>query len=520
MALQTLKALFAVVGDEHGAFIDIEAAAGVTGICYEPHQIEFLNNPGRFGIDIKARQIAWSFTAALDAVVDGILNPKTPHVFVSINLDEAKEKIRYAKAVIEAMRPDVRPELVRESTTEIEFANGSRLISHPCRPPRGKARTRIYLDEMAHYREGLDREIYKAALPATIRSDGYIRIGSSPMGASGLFWEIVTETLKTYPGYAGQRRYIYWWLVKSLCCDVKLARLVAPQMITEERVYTFGTPALIEIFENMLLEDFQQEYECAWLDESTAWITWDLIKKNQALHDGVYWRARSTAEALAMIPALQRACDQGKIEEALVGGIDVGRKHDLTELVVLGKSTAGRLPVRLMVSLDRVEYDAQEDCFREIIERLPFIQVLVDQSGIGAQLGENLTRTGKAQGVDFSGPSKELWAVETKIQAERGNVPLPPERDLAYQIHSIKKTVTAAKNIRFDTERNEKHHADMYWAWALAIWAGKAERRVDPGVPQYLPRGSDPKRHWGDVEREGKREERPPRLIKRQKIRL
>ena len=45
------------------------------------------------------------------------------------------------------------------------------------------------------------------------------------------------------------------------------------------------------------------------------------------------------------------------------------------------------------------------------------------------------------------------------------------DRNLAYQLHSIKKPVTEAKNNRFDTERNEKHHADKFWAWALAVWA-------------------------------------------------
>jgi len=439
--------------------------------------LAFLDNTSRFGIDVKARQIAWSFTAALDAVAGALLCPNTPHIFVSINLDEAKEKIRYAKAIWRAVRGIKVPTLVRESQTELEFDNGSRLVSHPCRPPRGKAGARIYLDEMAHYREGLDREIYRGALPATVRGEGYIRIGSSPMGASGLFWEIASEALKPYPGYKDNRRFIYWWLVEALCKDVETARVVAPEMATEERVYAFGTPPLVEIFENMFLEDFQAEYECSWIDESVAWITWELIKQNQALHDGTYWHAKNTAEALDLIPTIQKAIADGRIEPALTGGIDVGRKHNLTEFVVLGYGE--RYPVRLMVSLDRVEYDEQEDCFRALIARLPFTQVLVDQNGIGAQLAENLERTGKAQGVDFTSATKELWAVESKIQFERGNVPLPLERDLAYQIHSIKKTVTAAKNVRYDTERNEAHHADKLWALALAIWAasGKAETR-------------------------------------------
>jgi len=179
-------------------------------------------------------------------------------------------------------------------------------------------------------------------------------------------------------------------------------------------------------------------------------------------------------EAIQMIPLIVEDIARGRIELVLYGGLDVGRTHDLTEFVAVGKAPGGTgaMPLRFSISLDRVEYDAQEACIRQVIESLPFASVLVDKNGIGAQLAENLARTGRAQGVDFTNPSKELWAVEARLQAERGNVPLPADRDIAYQIHSIKKIVTAAKNNRFDTERNEKHHADKFWAWALAVYAG------------------------------------------------
>ena len=480
MQIQTDKADFAL------DFVDIEAASGIPGASWEAFQLQILNNSTRYGVDVKARQIAWSFTAALDAVIDGILNPGTPHIFTSINLDEAKEKIRYARHIIDATHPGVQPKLLQDSQTSLEFDNGSRLISHPCRPPRGKARTRIYLDEMAHYPHGLDREIYRAALPATSKGDGYIRIGSSPLGAKGLFWEIVTESMRAYPGYRDHRLFIPWWAVRALCNDVPMALQLAPQMTTDERVGQFGAQALVEIYENLFLEDFQQEYECAWVDETTAWITWEVIKRNQ--DDGLLWfHAKGVDEALQMIPRLLELRHKNEVEPAFVGGIDVGRHRNLTEMIVLGKGTGRQLPVRLSISLDRVEYDDQERCFYEVITRLPFTQVLIDQNGLGGQLAENLERrTGKAKGVDFTNPSKELWAVEARIQAERVHTPIPLDRELAYQIHSIKKIVTAAKNNVFDTERNEKHHADKFWAWALAIWAAVgAKQYAKPGTVKY-----------------------------------
>lgn len=472
MRITAAKALFA------SRYVNLEQAAQVSGAKWEPFQIHMLNNMSRFGIYSKSRQIAWSFTAALDAVIDSILCPDTPHIFVSINQDEAKEKIRYAINVIEAIDEPVRPRLTQRSQQSLEFSNRSRMISHPCRPPRGKPRTRIYFDEIAHYQKGLDREIYRAGLPSTVKGDGYIRLGSSPMGASGLFWEIMTEAVRPYPGYKGHRLMVPWWHVSALSLDVPTALQLAPRMATEERVQTFGTPALLEIFTNMFLEDFQQEFECAWLDEATAWISWDVIKRNQSA-DLACWHAQDISDAALQLETVKRALESGQIEQSLAGGIDVGRKKDLTEFFILGKTTTGDLPVRWMISLDKTEYDDQEDIMVQIIKALPFVRVLVDETGIGSQLAENLRKHtgGVAKGVTFTQGSKERWAVEARIRAERGSTPMPLDRALAYQIHSIKRMQTGTGKAKFDTERNEKHHADKFWAWALAIYAARQSIR-------------------------------------------
>jgi len=473
MRVRSRKALFAV---KH---INLEEAAQVPGARWEAFQIRFLNNADRFDIQVKARQIAWSFTAAVDAVVDGILTDDTPHIFVSINQDEAKEKIRYARNIIEATDPDKRPKLIQDSQTSLEFGNGSRLISHPCRPPRGKPRARVYYDEMAHYQAGLDREVYRAGLPATAKGDGYIRVGSSPLGATGLFWEIFTEAMRPYPGYAGHRLKIPWWHVRALCKNVPEAMRMAPHMATEDRVQLFGTKPLVELHANMFIEDFQQEFECSWVDEAIAWISWDVIKRNQD-PELVSYHSRTVGAARTMLSTVKRALEAGRIEDSLAGGIDIGRKRDLTEFIVIGKSPSGSLPVRWMISLSQVEYDEQEALFVDIIKALPFVKVLVDETGIGNQLAENLRKKtgGISEGQSFTQPSKEVWAVEARIQAERGNTPLPVDRDLAYQIHSIKKRMSATKHATFDTERNEKHHADKFWAWALAVYAGKSRVRT------------------------------------------
>ncbi len=469
-------------------YMDLRTATGDDEARWQPFQVEHLNNQALLSIDTKSRQAGWSWISAARAVAKGKIKKRTTSVFVSINLDEAKEKIRYARHVIEALRSEVQPRFLTENTTELEFDNGSRLISHPCRPVRGKAKADVYLDEFAHYPH--DKEIYISALPAMTRG-GSLHIGSSPLGAGGQFWEIYEQEIQPYPGFV--RGFIPWWEVAGLCENVEEARKMAPHMLTQERVEMFGSARLKMICEDMPLDDFQQEYECAWVDESVAWIPWEEIKRNQLeAQAGSLWHrsANGVDDALAAIEELAIAIKEGKVESALAGGMDVGRKRNLSELGFVGKGPTEARPLRLMISLANVEFDDQEAVVKKAVDALPLTSLLIDQNGLGMQLAENMKKvTGKAEGIDFTNANKEVWAVELKVRMQRGQVPLPLNRDLSYQIHSIKRKYTAAKNAVFDTKANEKHHADKFWMLALAVWAsgqtsGAAAATADPEESQ------------------------------------
>lgn len=458
--------------------LDLPTATGLADATWEPFQLASLNYAGLLGITNKSRQVGWSWLAAADAVAWGRIVPRTTSIFVSINQDEAGEKIRYARAVIEGLDQAERPRLLTDNRFELEFDNGSRLISHPCRPVRGKARARIYLDEFAHY--GEDRAIYQSALPV-LSKGGVLRIGSSPLGASGLFWEIYTQTTRRYPGY--KRWKIPWWLIGSLCLDVRQAAKQAPDLETEARVRTFGTSRLQELYDNLPLEDFQQEYECAWVDESVAWIDWSLIQRNQALAQsgGLWSRSPRTPDlAFQAIEELQQAIEEHQVETALVGGMDIGRKRDTTEITLLGKATTNQLPFRLGITLDRVEFDTQFSILTAVMEGLPVINLHIDSYGLGMQFAESAKRRWGARihQAEFTNPNKELWANEVKVRFQRSELPIPLDRDLVYQIHSVKRKVTQAKNQVFDVEASEQHHADKFWSLALAAWAGKSSTQA------------------------------------------
>lgn len=457
--------------------LDLEEAAGFPGARWEAFQLAFLDDDSIFRIDTKARQIAFSFLLAADAVATGILRGEGS-LFVSINLEEAKEKIRYAKQIIGALPTRMQPKLLTDNRTELEFGNGARLISLPSTAQRGKAQMHVALDEYAHVRD--DARIYTAVLPIVSKGNRRLRIGSSPMGASGRFWEIATEGLRKYPGY--QRKTTPWWEVQAFCLNVREARRMAPALTTFQRVEMFGNDRIKAIYANMPEEDFQQEYECVFVDESTAWITWEEIKDAQ---DAALvcllatCKDREISAATDAIDAAVEAIDKFQIERVLVGGLDIGRTRNATELFFVGLNhQLGSLPLRLAITLEGMDFDHQRDVVAYALDKLPIAGLLIDQNGIGRNLAETLEKLypGKVAGVDFTNPSKLLWATDAKTLIQQRKTPLPVDRDIAYQIHSIKKMVTGSKNLVFDTDRNEKHHADKFWAWALALATARVIR--------------------------------------------
>lgn len=485
---RTERAVFLV---EH---LDLEKATGVDGARWEPFQIQHLNDDGLFRIENKARQIAWSFVVAAEAVAFALLKDPvaSSSVFESINLSEAAQKISYARAVYESLRLGSGwPKLTKDTALSLEFdggidRGGSSIESLPARPPRGKARRNFYGDEFAHVKG--DRDIYKAALPVTSKG-GRFRLGSSPLGASGMFWEVFTQERQRYPGY--HRKRTPWWHVFSFCHDVPAAVRNADQMTTRERVYTYGRPRIIAIYENMVEEDFQAEYECVFVDESTAWLTWDEIRAcedDELLCAQAIARQGQLADALGAVDAVARSITARTVEESFVGGLDIGRTRNTTELMLVGMTTTGHYPLRLHISMDALDFDSQMEVVSKTLSHLPVYSFLIDRNGLGMQLAEQLERRypAVAKGVTFSNASKQLWATNLKALFQQRKVTIPVSRELRYQLHSIKRLITATKQLAFDTARDEKAHADMFWALALALTAAKPQASKQPEIPEMV----------------------------------
>jgi phage FluMu gp28-like protein len=444
---------------------------GLTEVDEQPtrladYQIDFMRNKSKFRAVEKARGVGFSFGCAAEALAKAHLKKDHTAIFVSMNLEEAIEKIRYANLLYESLPLRWRKKKVVDNKTSLEFEDSSgrfrsRLISHPCKDPRGKHKADVYLDEFAHYGHK-QRAVYVAAVPIVSRGNGQLTIGSTPLAAGDLFHDIMKQERKKYAMFT--RQSIPWWFCGDLCENVSKATAEAPGLSTAERVHRFGKEILIEIFHSLDVVDFQQEYELLYADETQSYFPYELILSC----------CSDDLKVCESIDSLVSDCSGD-----FYAGFDVGRTRNKSELIVIER-VKKRLYYRYGKEFDRSKFQYQEEFLRKMLKRSKrFKRLCIDKHGIGMNLAENLRTEfrSRVEGIALIGQMKESLAVDFHIAFENEEIMIPRDRKLIQQIHSIRKKATDAGYARYDTEKNETHHADKMWALALALHAAGSRKR-------------------------------------------
>lgn len=451
-------------------------------------QEDFITSTKQFISILKSRRTGFSFATALKGLSKALDPGRQKYVkqFVSYNESDALEKIRYAREFYDSIPKWARKPIVTENKSELEFldANGkttSRLISMPCRPPRGKGGD-ISLDEFGIFLPNMSKLVYTAALYVISRG-GNIEVGSTPLGCIGRFYEICTDR-KKYPAY--QRFNVPWWFSTALCTDVARAVREAPEMNTAERVERFASSTLKEIFSNDVLEDFQQECECAFIDTAESYISLEEIYSCvPGMNDGLLaaeisdempevgeaesWLSKELEIHHSVSDMCTKPYDIDR-DGVLYIGYDIAKKRDATSIFVLGKLSDGRKKVYGYEELRAKDFEYQINCIRELLKSLPVRRVCLDSTGMGAPIAERLEKEfgAKVEGVLFNTESKEVMAQNIKIGLQRKEFILPNDKNLHHQIHSIRRIPTVGGHFRYDADRDENGHADSFWAFALA----------------------------------------------------
>ena len=470
------------------------------------YQINFMNDRAKYRHGDKSRQIGMSYGFSCEGYGKTQLFDIYTGLFISFNQEEANEKITYARALDESVSFKYKKKIVVDRVTAMEWEGKlkdgrktrTRLISHPQREPRGKGyNTDVFLDEIAHYQ--WPEKIYVAAVPIITRGFGQLAMASSPLGQSGLHYAIGTN-VEDYPNYSRHR--IYWWNNPDFLNDYALENFdsvheEALLLETKDRVFKFGNDSIVEAYNSMLEEYFQQEYELKAIDESVSYYPMELIKQctfdalmglshideddlygdnpiyDSPVYTGVEFKTYLTIEELS------RAIAKNIVTKRLIAGYDVGRTENSSEIIILEEIPGLNYLqiVRLVISLKNVNYKKQFDMIEKLFNRVPIKLLKIDSTGLGDNLAEDLKRRfrSRIEDVKFTNPNKGELAINLKLRFEDQIIAIPNNRDLIRQIHSIKRKVMENALIKYEVDASEKrkHHGDMFWALALASSAGE-----------------------------------------------
>lgn len=476
-------------------------------LSFDFWQQEYVASPKRYICILKSRRVGYSLATGVKGIVKSNDPDRVNYTkqFVSYNESDALEKIRYAEMFHDSMPDKVKKKLIVRNKSCLEFQDihsktTSRLISLPCRPPRGKGGD-LALDEFGIYNPRLSQTIYTAALSVIARG-GCFEVGSTPLGKIGKFYEICTEKEK-YKGY--QRFFVPWWFCGALCKDIDGAIAQAKEMSTEERVYAFGSRELIGIFENESLEAFQQEHECSFVDEAESYIPLDLIYtcvpgmreedqekidafKNTDITDFEY-AEECYGQEIKVYHDVDEAILNYNPEKhggPLYLGYDVGKEMDAMSIIVLGKKN-GKKRELLRIEEKNKDFEYQENLVIKLMDNLPIRRGVIDRTGVGNPIFEKLYKRygDRIEGYYFTLESKEPLAMGVKFCFEQREYLLENDKGFHSQIHSIKRKAALGRHFRYDAERSDGLHADSFWSLALATYGMADEKNKENFYHQW-----------------------------------
>jgi len=231
-----------------------------------PYQKAWIADKTRFKAGMMSRQSGKTFASTLE-VADQVIAAATagrrePWIILSRGERQAKEALeegikKHLKAYAAAFKSSEYDWQGAEATYrahEVELPNGARITALPANPDTARGFSRnVLLDEFAFHKDS--RKIWAAVFPVITRRNLLIRVISTPNGKDNKFYDIITDKSGAWSVHMTD---IYQAVEQGL--DVDPARLRA----------ALGDD-----------DAWAQEYELKWLDEASAWLSYDLINSVQ-----------------------------------------------------------------------------------------------------------------------------------------------------------------------------------------------------------------------------------------------
>lgn len=417
---------------------------------YDYQKRWFLDRP-RFKAGMFSRQTGKTFTTGLEIVDDGYIAAaqmrRSPWVILSRGERQAREAMNeaikpHAKAyglMFQENEFDWQGSEGSHRALEVILPNNNSILALPANPDTARGFSRnVYLDEFAIHMNS--KEIWGALFP--VISKGWkIRVTSTPKGKRNKFYEIMTANDDTWSRHT----------------------------VDIHQAVRDGLPRDIEELRAGLADDdmWAQEFELQWLDEASAWLSYDLINSVEDEHAGD---------------------PEGYQGNVCFVGRDIGRRHDL-HVIWVWEQIGDVLWCRDIIIQKRATFLEQDMAFDEVMRKYRVGRACIDQTGMGEKVVEDAIRRygSRVEGVLFTGPNKLVMATAGKERFEDRTVRIP-EGDLALRsdLHKLRKVASATGAPRFVAERDDDH-ADRTWAAFLGIHAADGPEHHYDYQPARLP---------------------------------
>lgn len=414
----------------------------MTAITLYPYQQRWLKDKSRFKLGRFARQTGKTFTTTLE-LVDDVLQAeaegrKSPWVILSRRERQAREAMeegvfRHLEAYGRAGSSYGVEELdwydpetgLKRKALQVVLSKLNKITALPANPDTARGfSANVFLDEFAFHQDS--RKIWTALFP--VISAGYkLRITSTPNGKGNKFYDLSTTEDGTWSRHTVD---IYEAVRDGLPRDIDEMR----SALNDEDAWA-------------------QEFELKWLDEASAWLSFELINAVEHDHAGD--------------PHLYSG-------GPCFVGVDIAARNDLFVIWVV-EVVGDVYWTREIIARRRISFAEQDALLAEVFNRYRVLRCVMDQTGMGEKPVEDAQRrhgTSRVEGVLFTGPNKLLLATVGKEVFEDKRLRIPAgNAELRNDLHKLKKEVSATGTPRFVADSDSNGHADRAWACFMAIYA-------------------------------------------------
>jgi len=441
-----------------------------------PYQSAWVLDCSHLKICEKSRQIGLSYADSYDSVRKAAARGGRNVWVMSRDEAQAKQYIRYCKnwaSILKHAAHELGEQLFTDRTGKavqvqvLSFASGASIYALSSNPDAivGKS-GHVKLDEFALHRE--QRTLYAVAKPVT-QWGGTLSIISTHRGIGSLFYELL-EDVKQGGNPMG-------WSLHT----IPIHRAVEEGLVERINKKTGRTDSRGEWLQRQRAEcideeQWLQEYCCVPADESSAFITFEM------LHG-----CEEPELALMSIEQLEEYCAARRRSRsaapigqplALYLGMDVARKHDLCVLDV-GEKIGDVVWDRLRIELSNQSFSELKAQLYRLLRISEIKRCCIDATGLGMQLAEEAKSDfgWKLEPIIFTAPVKEELAFGLRTALQERKVRLVPDEKLRADLRGVKKEVGLSGNIRFLGETQDSH-CDRFWAKALRQYAARGQNEV------------------------------------------